>query len=50
VRNDAAQILNPVFAKLNNAISTDDMRRLNYEVDGNKRSARDIAADWVKRK
>jgi len=23
------------------------MRRLNYEVDGNKRTARDVATEWL---
>jgi len=46
-RTDAAETLRPVFEKLNNAISTDDMRRLNYEVDGKKRTPRDVAGEWV---
>jgi glycine betaine/choline ABC-type transport system substrate-binding protein len=36
-----------VFQRLSNAISTEDMRRLNYEVDGRKRSPRDVAAEWL---
>jgi glycine betaine/choline ABC-type transport system substrate-binding protein len=39
--------LDEVFAQLTNAITTDDMRKLNYEVDGNKRTPRDVAAEWV---
>jgi osmoprotectant transport system permease protein len=46
-RNDAAEILRPVFEKLNNAISTDEMRRLNYEVDGKKRTPREVAFEWL---
>ncbi len=46
-RHDAAETLRPVLERLNNAISTDEMRRLNYEVDGKKRSPRDVAAEWV---
>ncbi|MFT3742866.1 MAG: ABC transporter permease/substrate-binding protein [Pyrinomonadaceae bacterium] len=49
-RNDAAGLLNETFEKLKNTISTDEMRRLNYEVDGNKRKAHDVAADWLKAK
>jgi osmoprotectant transport system permease protein len=46
-RNDASAVLSPVFEKLNNAISTEDMRGLNYEVDGKKRAPKDVAAEWV---
>ncbi len=46
-RKEIADSLADTFAKLNNAISTDDMRRLNDEVDGNKRNARDVAAEWL---
>lgn len=35
------------LAHLNNAISTDEMRRLNYEVDGKKRAPRDVAREWL---
>jgi osmoprotectant transport system permease protein len=46
-RKDADATLKPTFDKLNNAISTEDMRRMNYEVDGNKRSSRDVASKWI---
>jgi len=46
-RSDVATNLTEVFQKLNNAITTDEMRRLNYEVDGKKRSPKEVAADWV---
>lgn len=36
-----------VLDGLANAISTDEMRRLNFEVDGNKRSPREVAAEWL---
>ncbi len=49
-RQEVAGTLRDAFTKLNNAISTDEMRRLNYEVDGNKRSAKEVAAEWVKQK
>jgi osmoprotectant transport system permease protein len=32
--------------KLAGAITTDEMRRLNYEVDGNKRAAADVVREW----
>jgi glycine betaine/choline ABC-type transport system substrate-binding protein len=46
-RQDAMPVLENVFAKLKNSISTDEMRRLNYEVDGNKRTSKDVAAEWI---
>jgi osmoprotectant transport system permease protein len=46
-RQDAMPALNDVFAQLSNAITTDVMRKLNYEVDGNKRTPKDVAAEWV---
>lgn len=46
-RSDAGTKLNETVEKLRGAITTDEMRRLNYEVDGNKRSPRDVAAAWV---
>lgn len=48
VRNDAAETLKTTFEKLRNAISTEEMRRLNYEVDGKRRTSREVAADWLK--
>lgn len=49
-RRQSGAVLYDAFAGLQNAISTDDMRRLNYEVDGKKRSPRDVAAEWLGRK
>jgi osmoprotectant transport system permease protein len=46
-RNNKGPILEKVFHKLENAISTEEMRKLNYEVDGNGRLPKDVAADWV---
>ena len=46
-RQDAMPVLAETFAKLQNAISTEEMRRLNYEVDGNKRTPKDVAAEWI---
>jgi glycine betaine/choline ABC-type transport system substrate-binding protein len=46
-RQDAMPQLNPAFEQLRNAITTDEMRRLNYEVDGNMRTPKDVAAEWI---
>jgi osmoprotectant transport system permease protein len=48
-RNDVGSDLGMAFEKLNNAISTGEMQQLNYEVDGNKRTPRDVAAEWLKK-
>jgi len=47
VRRGAPAELSDALAKLAGAISTDEMRKLNYEVDGNKRAPRDVAAEWI---
>jgi osmoprotectant transport system permease protein len=49
-RNDKAEILRETFEKLNNAISTDEMRRLNYAVDGEQLTPRAAAENWLKQK
>ncbi len=49
-RKDKSEILRETFAKLNDAISTDEMRRLNYAVDGEKSAPKAVAAEWLKRK
>lgn len=49
-RQDKSDALNETFQKMNGAISTEEMRELNYEVDGNKRSPKDAASDWLKKK
>lgn len=41
--------LQEVFKQLNGAISTKEMQKLNYEVDGNKRQPKDVAKDWVEK-
>jgi glycine betaine/choline ABC-type transport system substrate-binding protein len=46
-RSDAAETLKQTFVKLSNAISTDAMRQMNLEVDGNKRTPKAVAAEWV---
>ena len=40
--------LREVLAKLANAISTDEMRRLNYEIDGEKRDPKEVVKEWIK--
>ena len=42
--------LQEVLRKLANAISTEEMRQLNYEVDGNKRDARQVVREWITKK
>ena len=48
-RNDKSEVLRETFAKLKNAISTDEMRRLNYAVDGEKLAPKTVAAEWISR-
>ncbi|MFZ1701329.1 MAG: ABC transporter permease/substrate-binding protein [Pyrinomonadaceae bacterium] len=47
-RKEIANNLHDVLGRLANAISTEEMRRMNYEVDGNKRTLAEVAAEWVK--
>jgi len=42
--------LREVLARLANGIRTDEMRRLNYEIDGNKRDPKEVVKEWVKAK
>jgi osmoprotectant transport system permease protein len=42
--------LKEVLSKLANGISTEDMRRLNYEIDGNKRDPKEVVREWIGRK
>jgi osmoprotectant transport system permease protein len=37
-----------VLQKLAGAISTEEMRRLNYQVDGDKRAPADVVREWLK--
>jgi osmoprotectant transport system permease protein len=53
VRSDSitrVPALNDVLAKLAHAISTEEMRHLNYEVDANKRGQADVVREWLKTK
>jgi glycine betaine/choline ABC-type transport system substrate-binding protein len=36
-----------VLASLANAISTEEMRRLNYEIDGNRRDLKEVIREWI---
>jgi osmoprotectant transport system permease protein len=49
-RNDKTETLRETFEKLNNAISTDEMRKLNYAVDGEKIAPKQAAENWLKAK
>ncbi len=53
VRKDAikkSKILLVTLKELENSISTEEMRKLNYEVDGNNRQPKDVAKEWVREK
>jgi len=53
VRQDALERVPPLrdaLAKLANAISTDEMRQLNYEIDGNKRDLKEVVRTWLANK
>jgi osmoprotectant transport system permease protein len=39
--------LREVLDKLANAISTEEMRRLNYEIDGNRRDPKEVVREWI---
>jgi len=39
--------LQAVLSKLANGISTEEMRRLNYEIDGNKRDPKEVVKQWI---
>ena len=41
--------INQLLSSLGGAVSTEDMRRLNYEVDGNKRAPAEVASEWIQR-
>jgi osmoprotectant transport system permease protein len=50
VRQDAfnrVSALREVLASLANAISTEEMRRLNYEIDGNRRDPKAVIREWI---
>jgi osmoprotectant transport system permease protein len=39
-----------ILSHLENAITTDEMRRLNYEVDGKKRDVKEVVREWIGQK
>jgi glycine betaine/choline ABC-type transport system substrate-binding protein len=39
--------LREVLSKLANAISTDEMRRLNSEIDEKKRDTKEVVREWI---
>lgn len=42
--------LSEVLTKLANAITTEEIRQLNYEVDANKRGQAEVVREWIKKK
>jgi osmoprotectant transport system permease protein len=42
--------LREAVARLANALSTDEMRQLNYEIDGNKRDPKEVVRTWLAQK
>ncbi|MEO6050872.1 MAG: ABC transporter permease/substrate-binding protein [Pyrinomonadaceae bacterium] len=48
-RQEVGETLRETLDNLKNTISTAAMRRLNYEVDGKKRTPKDVAAEWVQK-
>ncbi len=49
-RAQSFKLLDETFTKLNGAISTDEMRKLNYAVDGEKQGAKTVAEKWIGQK
>jgi glycine betaine/choline ABC-type transport system substrate-binding protein len=41
------QALADVLSRLKSAVNTEEMRRLNYEVDGKKRDRREVVREWI---
>ena len=50
VRKGVAPEVTEVMNKLANAISTEEMRQLNYEVDGNKRDVKEVVREWISKR
>lgn len=46
-REDKLDVLRETFERLEGAISTEEMRRLNFEVDGRNRQPREVTAEWL---
>lgn len=49
-RQDKSQTLFETFEKLRDALSTEEMRKLNYAVDGEKAAPKQVAENWLKAK
>ena len=52
-RRDTVDKVGPLkesLTKLAGAITTDEMRQMNYEVDGNKRTPAEVVREWLARK
>jgi len=50
IRRDSlnrSAILRQVIDMLGNRISTDEMRQLNYEVDGDKKDVKEVVRQWI---
>jgi osmoprotectant transport system permease protein len=53
VRKDTlnrVSVLGEMLARLADSISTEEMRKLNYEVDANKRAPAEVVKEWIKTK
>jgi osmoprotectant transport system permease protein len=53
VRSDSltrVSALNEMLTKLAHAITTEEMRKLNFEVDANKRGQAEVVREWLKKK
>ncbi len=52
VRKESARVpaLAEVMTRLANAITTEEMRELNYEVDANKRPQAEVVKEWIAKK
>ncbi|MEQ1605032.1 MAG: ABC transporter permease/substrate-binding protein [Pyrinomonadaceae bacterium] len=48
-RQKVSETLSTALGKLKNAISTEEMRKMNYEVDANKRAPKEVAEEWIAR-
>jgi glycine betaine/choline ABC-type transport system substrate-binding protein len=49
-RNVGVPELAEVIATLGSTITTDEMRQLNFEVDGNKRDVKEVVREWIIKK
>ena len=47
-RESAMPALSVIFEKIAGRISTEEMRRMNYDVDGRKMAPKDVAAEWIR--